>query len=68
MKPVLKVYANNAVIIDVGTRLHRLVARLLDSHIDDVDSAVLEELEREVDRHRTTHANGNPFEEVESDR
>lgn len=62
MKPVLRTYANNAIIIDVGTRLHSIVARLLDSHIDDIDSAVLDQLERDIDSHRTTHANGNKFE------
>lgn len=44
-----------------GDRLHRLVARLADTYIDDLDDGRIEELERKVDEWRWMHADGSRF-------
>lgn len=46
-----------------GDRLHRLVARMADTYIDDLDDGRIEELERKVDEWRWMHADGTRFRE-----
>lgn len=41
-----------------GDRLHRLICRLADTHIDDLTDERIEEIERLADSFRVTHADG----------
>jgi hypothetical protein len=41
-----------------GDRLHRLIARLADTYIDDLSEARIVQLERLADTFRITHASG----------
>ena len=45
--------------IQPGDRLHRLISRLMDTYIDDLDDDRISELERHVDTFRLTHADGS---------
>lgn len=61
LSPVSKDYSENRIILETGSRLHGFVARLMDTHVDDVTSSDLMELERKVDAMRVTHADGKSF-------
>lgn len=44
-----------------GTRFHRLMARLFDTHVDDLTEDRIDALERQLDAWRATHADGSPL-------
>jgi len=59
--PVAEEYLRDNIILKPGDRLHRLVARLADTWIDDLSDERIEALEREADTYRITHADGTRF-------
>jgi hypothetical protein len=61
MKPVDPTYLAETFTIRPRDRLHRLVARLHDTWIDDLSEERIEEVERLVDSFRHTHASGKGF-------
>jgi len=62
LKPIADEYLRDEIILRPGrSRLHRLVARLFDTYIDDLSDDRIEELERLADTFRVTHANGDRF-------
>lgn len=58
LKPVADQYLRSDINLKPGTRLHRLVARILDTHYDDLTDGRIVELERLADAFRITHADG----------
>lgn len=58
LKPINKEYLRDLITLRPGDRLHRLVARLADTYIDDLSDDRIIELERLADTFRLTHANG----------
>jgi len=52
------IYLRDRITLAPGDRLHRLVARLLDTWIDDLTDERIVELERLIDTFRRTHADG----------
>lgn len=58
LKPVAAEYMRDVHRFQPGDRLHRLVARLCDSYIDDLSDVRILEIERLVDGFRITHADG----------
>lgn len=58
LKPVDAKYLRDAIRLKPGDRLHRLVARLSDTYIDDLSDARIIELERLADTFRLTGADG----------
>lgn len=58
LKPVDGEYLREVIRLSPGDRLHRLVARLADTYIDDLSEARIIELERLADTFRITHASG----------
>lgn len=63
MKPIDPEYLAETHTIKPGDRLHRLVARMADTYIDDLSDERIEEIERLVDSFRITHADGGRFPE-----
>jgi hypothetical protein len=66
LKPISPAYLDNPIQVRPGDRLHRLIARLHDSHIDDLTDAAIESLEVMADEFRLTDASGCPLREVQS--
>ena len=62
LKPVADEYLRDVIQIKPGSRLHRLIARLGDTYIDDLSDDRIVELERLADTFRVTHADGSRFE------
>lgn len=61
LKPIDHEYLRDLISLRPGDRLHRLVARLADTYIDDLSEDRIVELERFADTFRLTHANGERF-------
>ncbi|CAH2399104.1 hypothetical protein [Mesorhizobium ventifaucium] len=61
LNPIDPEYLRTAFIVAPGERLHRLLARLSDSYIDDLSDDLIEGLERTLDAHRICHADGAKF-------
>lgn len=61
LKPVSSIFMDRALELSPGDRLHRLVARLHDSHIDDLTDEAIEALEVLADDWRLTDASGTPL-------
>lgn len=61
LKPIAEEYLRDELCLKPGDRLHRLVARLADTWIDDLSDDRIVELERHADDFRLTHANGTSF-------
>ncbi|RVC47599.1 hypothetical protein EN781_00235 [Mesorhizobium sp. M4A.F.Ca.ET.090.04.2.1] len=61
LKPVAEDYLRDEIHLRPGSRLHRLVARLADTYIDDLSDERIIELERLADTFRITHADGSRF-------
>jgi len=59
--PIADEYLRDEHIIRPGDRLHRLVARMADTHIDDLSDDHIEQIERLVDTVRFCHADGSRF-------
>lgn len=51
-------YLKEIIVMEPGSRLHRLVARLCDTYYDDLTDERIEQVERLVDTLRLTHADG----------
>ena len=62
LKPISNEYLHDIHSFKPGDRLHRLVARLCDTWIDDLSDSRILEIERLVDGYRLTHASGGRFE------
>jgi hypothetical protein len=58
LKPVDETYLRDELRLRPGNRLHRLVARLFDTYIDDLSDERIVEIERMVDTVRITNASG----------
>lgn len=58
LKPIDGEYLRDVIRLVPGDRLHRLVARLADTYIDDLSEDRIVELERLADTFRITHASG----------
>jgi hypothetical protein len=58
LKPVADEYLRSVIQLKPGSRLHRLMARLADTYIDDLTDDRIVELERLADTFRITHADG----------
>lgn len=61
LKPVADDYLRDVIKLNPGDRLHRLVARLGDTWIDDLSDERIVELEQLADTFRITHASGARF-------
>ncbi len=62
LKPIDDSYMRDQITLVPGkSRLHRLVARLVDTYIDDLSDDRIVELERLADTFRLTHADGSRF-------
>lgn len=61
LKPVADDYLRDFIKLNPGDRLHRLVARLGDTWIDDLSEDRIIELEQLADSFRITHASGARF-------
>ena len=61
LKPIDDTYLGAAIRLTPGDRLHRLLARLADTYIDDLSDDRIVELERLADTFRITHADGKRF-------
>lgn len=61
LKPVNGNYLRDAMRLQPSDRLHRLVARLVDTYICDLTDERIVELERVADTFRLTHADGSTF-------
>ena len=61
LKPIADEYMRDQITVKPGSRLHRLIARLSDSYIDDISDERLLELEPLADSFRITHASGQRF-------
>lgn len=59
LKPVSSEYMRDVISLKPGDRLHRLVARLGDTYIDDLTEDRIVEIERLADTFRLTHADGS---------
>jgi hypothetical protein len=59
LKPIAEDYLRDVIKLSPGDRLHRLVARLGDTYIDDLTEENIIELERLADTFRLTHADGS---------
>lgn len=64
LKPIDSTYLRDELRLKPGSRLHRLVARMFDTYIDDIDDNRIVEIERIVDSFRITHASGASFGEA----
>lgn len=62
LKPISTEYLNDVHRFKPGDRLHRLVARLCDTWIDDLSDSRILEIECLIDGYRLTHASGVRFE------
>lgn len=58
MQPIAPEYANAELKLKPGSRLHRLVAMLFDTYIDDLSDERIAELERHVEGFRWCNADG----------
>lgn len=58
LKPIDGGYLRDVIKLNPGDRLHRLVARLGDTYIDDLTDERIIELEELADTFRLTHADG----------
>lgn len=65
LKPVADDYLRDVIKLNPGDRLHRLVARLGDTWIDDLSDERIVELEQLADTFRITHASGARLNSVE---
>lgn len=61
LKPVADEYMRDEIRLRPGDRLHRLVARLGDTWIDDLSDERIVEVERFIDSFRLTHSDGKRF-------
>lgn len=59
LKPIAPEYLNDRIVLKPGDRLHRLIARLGDTWIDDLSDERIIEIERLADSFRLTHADGS---------
>lgn len=59
--PISDEYLRDQHTIRPGDRLHRLIARMADTHIDDLSDDRIEQIERLVDSFRLGHADGSRF-------
>lgn len=59
LKPVSGDYLRDNISLKPGDRLHRLVARLADTYIDDLTDDRIIQLEAYADTFRLTHADGS---------
>lgn len=64
LKPIADEYLRDEIRLEPGDRLHRLVARLGDTWIDDLSEDRIIELEQLADTFRITHASGARFNSV----
>jgi hypothetical protein len=64
LKPVGDEYLRDVIRLAPGDRLHRLVARLADTYIDDLTDDRIVELELLADTFRITHADGKRFPKI----
>ncbi len=65
LKPISADYLRDRIVLEPErSRLHRLVARLCDTYIDDLTDERIIELERLADTFRITHASGTRFNSV----
>jgi hypothetical protein len=64
LKPINGEYLRDVITLSPGDRLHRLVARLADTYIDDLTDERVIELERLADTFRITHADGKRFPKI----
>lgn len=64
LKPVDGSYLRDGIRLSPGDRLHRLVARLFDTHIDDLTEERILDLERLADSFRITHSDGRSLHEA----
>lgn len=60
-KPIAAEYMNRRIEFEPGDRLHRLAARLCDTHYDDLTAERIEQLERKLDEWRWMHADATVF-------
>ncbi|QUS40549.1 hypothetical protein RPMA_18195 [Tardiphaga alba] len=62
LKPIANDYLKDRIVLEpCKSRLHRLVARLFDTYIDDLSDERIIELEQLADSFRITHADGKRF-------
>lgn len=61
LKPIHRDYRAADILFRPSDRLHRLAARLLDSHVDDLTDDRVDEIERLLDSFRITHGDGSSF-------
>jgi hypothetical protein len=61
LKPISVSYLEREIRLKPGERLHRIVARMCDSYIDDLTDEAIVELEKAVDDLRLTSASGQPL-------
>lgn len=62
LKPIDAAYLRDELrLYPKHSRLHRLVARLFDTHIDDLTDERIIEIEALADTFRLTHADGSRF-------
>lgn len=66
LKSVAPEYLRDDLHLKPGSRLHRLVARLFDTYIDDLTEDRIVELETLADTFRLTHADSRRFESEEA--
>jgi hypothetical protein len=60
LKPIDEAYLQDELrLVPERSRLHRLVARLFDTHIDDLTDERIVQLEQLADTFRITHADGS---------
>ncbi|TPN74489.1 hypothetical protein [Mesorhizobium sp. B1-1-5] len=59
--PIDPEHLDTYITIEPGERLHRLLARLIDTHVDDLREEFIVDLERKIDQVRVTHGDGSAF-------
>jgi hypothetical protein len=64
LKPIDNTYLRDVIRLAPGDRLHRLIARLADTYIDDLSDESIVELEQLADTFRITHADGKRFPKI----
>lgn len=64
LKAIDETYLRDVIRLAPGDRLHRLVARLADTYIDDLTDERIIELEQLADDFRITHADGKRFPKI----
>jgi hypothetical protein len=61
LKPIDPEYLRVALSVQPSGRLHRLIARLFDTYIDDLPDGMIDEIEAKIDERRICHADGSRF-------